>query len=1468
MLAATATAALACLSPKPTSLSTSLTGGGKEGAEITVSEGTGVKDTATLSGENAGKATGTVHYAVYSDAKCEKLVTKAGSVTVKEGKVPASEEEKLEAAAVYYWQAEYLGDSLDEASKSACGKEVLTVKAKTSLATTLSGGGKEGEEITVSEGSKVKDTATLSGTKASSATGTVHYAVYKDKECKELATKAGEGKVEGTKAAGSEEKGLEAAAVYYWQAEYLGDSLHEKSTSPCTEKLTVKAATSISTSLSGEGEEGEAITVSEGSNVDDTATLAGTKVSTATGTVAYAVYEDPKCEELVAEAGEVEVEGSKAGSSEEEELEGGLVYYWQATYGGDALHEGSTSACTEVLHVKAPTTVTTTLSGEGEEGATLTMKASQKAKDLATLSGAHIVSATGAVGYLVYVDSACEELVAEGGEAGVVEGTAEASQGLHLAPGTYYWQAVYYGDPLHERSTSTCGSEVEHVESPQLSLTTSLTGEGQTGNEIEIAGSSEASDTATLTGEEAATATGTVTYGVYADEECEELVSEAGEVTVTGGVVPSSEEIGLPSGATYYWQATYSGDEIHEATTSVCGEEVEAVAETTSLSTVLSGTDESGEELEPGDEIEVTEGTVVSDAATLSGGKASTATGWVDYLVYEDENCEKLVTDAGVVSVAGEEVPESGLKLLPGGTYYWQAVYSGDPANQPSKSPCGSEVEKVVSDDLSTVLTGEGLSGEEIEVQDETPVTDTATLEIAESSTATGTVTYGVYADEECEELVSEAGEVTVTGGVVPSSEEVALPIGTYYWEASYSGDMTHGEIVEECGEEIEKAAAATTLTTSLSGGGESGEVIEVPENTAVTDTAVVSGKESSGAAGAVEYFVFSDNECQEAVTEAGEASVEAGTAESSEAVKKLGPGAYYWQAFYTGDSSNQPSTSACGSEIEKVLPAAVTTSLSGGEASGREIEVQEHVPVTDSATLHGETVAAGKVEYSVYADAKCETLVTTAGEPSVKEGEELPSSSPLELPEGTYYWQARYKNEATEKFSSSICGTEVLEVQAPVPWVVSVGDSYISGEGGRWAGNVKWNHLELVTRHIDALGQTAYKNPENGEDLGEKIPGCHRSRSAEIFFHFDTNGDAVQGRNLACSGALTKSEGFVRDGNQAFLPGLDFEDVPGGQPLKKGGDCPAGLAACEGQALQLKRFAEKVKPAKIKMVVVSIGGNDFEFRQVVEGCAFAYFKRKQCRVQQNPKFEPPVPEEKRTDIETGIEKIGEAMERAEYQKKDYTIIVQDYEAPLPHVGAGFRYKPPMPARRIFWRRARVARCPFGDLDAEWAYTKALATIDRMVREAAHNVAGRGRFDVKLMELEKAFDGQRLCENGVNLVGRAPNPDDWWEPGAAQGSEWLNQVRYLDTLAPFQIQEDFHPNFWGQLALRNCLRRVYSNGKPKEAGCVTNGRGLEGGKSWQWNVHVKPTVLHPLGKEFPYLMNGEPKMQLTMLPAP
>jgi hypothetical protein len=227
----------------------------------------------------------------------------------------------------------------------------------TSLSTVLSGEGKEGETLTVLEGSKVKDKATLKGKNASTATGKVIYKVYSDSECKTFVTTAGEVTVGGESVPASSEEELEGGKTYYWQAHYTGDSKNAESTSECTEVLNIKAKTTISTKLSGEAEEAEELVIAEGSKAKDTAALSGTNSSTATGKVIYKVYSDKECKTLVKEAGEVTLESSaKVPVSTEEELEGGKTYYWQATYKGDGLHQESKSTCgSEIETVLAPT---------------------------------------------------------------------------------------------------------------------------------------------------------------------------------------------------------------------------------------------------------------------------------------------------------------------------------------------------------------------------------------------------------------------------------------------------------------------------------------------------------------------------------------------------------------------------------------------------------------------------------------------------------------------------------------------------------------------------------------------------------------------------------------------------------------------------------------------------------------------------------------------------------------------------------------------------------------------------------------------------------------------------------------------------------------------------------------------------------------------------------------------------------
>jgi hypothetical protein len=462
-------------------------------------------------------------------------------------------------------------------------------------------------------------------------------------------------------------------------------------------------STSLSTKLSGESKEGEEITALEGSKVKDKATLGGRNASKATGKVTYKIYSDKECKTLKASAGEVTVSGESVPASSEEELEGGKTYYWQAHYGGDSKNAESTSPCTEVLKVKAKTTLSTKLFGEGKEGTELTVLEGEKVKDKATVEGTNSSSAEGKVFYKVYSDSKCEAEVGRAGEENVSGGSGAASEEKELTGGkTYYWQATYKGDSLHQESTSECGKEVATVKG-STSLATSLSGEGQLSEEVGIVEGAAVSDTATLSGVAASMATGTVKYDVYSDAACEELVAGAGEVSITGGFASASTEETFPAGI-YYWQATYSGDGFNQGSKGVCGSEVEFV--TPHVTNSLSGEEESGEE------INVEEGAAVKDTAALHGEHASTATGTVKYKIYSDSECKDLVAEAGEVTVTSGSVPASSEETLPAGTYYWQAIYSGDSNNPAATSPCDSGVAVVTEP-----LTGEEGSYEAEETQ-------------------------------------------------------------------------------------------------------------------------------------------------------------------------------------------------------------------------------------------------------------------------------------------------------------------------------------------------------------------------------------------------------------------------------------------------------------------------------------------------------------------------------------------------------------------------------------------------------------------------------------------------------------------------------------------------------------------------------------------------------------------------------
>jgi hypothetical protein len=193
--------------------------------------------------------------------------------------------------------------------------------------------------------------------------------------------------------------------------------------------------------------------------------------------------------------------------------------------------------------------------------------------------------------------------------------------------------------------------------------------------------------------------------------------------------------------------------------------------------------------------------------------------------------------------------------------------------------------------------------------------------------------------------------------GIYESPTFTPTATGTYSWVAEYSGDSENAPVTTACADPKEQVTVTaeplqpTQLSTSLSGGGQSGGTIAVKEGTAVTDAASLSGEDASKASGTVSYKVYSDKECSKLVTEAGEVEVASGTVPASNA-ETLSPGTYYWQATYGGDASNEASESTCGSEVETVEAEPTLEAQPHWYSNGTLIPEGEVEPVSSSGEL------------------------------------------------------------------------------------------------------------------------------------------------------------------------------------------------------------------------------------------------------------------------------------------------------------------------------------------------------------------------------------------------------------------------------------------------------------------------------------------------------------------------------------
>jgi lysophospholipase L1-like esterase len=325
---------------------------------------------------------------------------------------------------------------------------------------------------------------------------------------------------------------------------------------------------------------------------------------------------------------------------------------------------------------------------------------------------------------------------------------------------------------------------------------------------------------------------------------------------------------------------------------------------------------------------------------------------------------------------------------------------------------------------------------------------------------------------------------------------------------------------------------------------------------------------------------------------------------------------------------------------------------------------------------------------------------------------------------------------------------------------IISLGDSYISGEAGRWQGNSVNAAGDRDGTDRAAYNCTATVCSYDGSRVYglSAVNGCDRSDVAEI----KTATIAVDHKiNIACSGATTANI---------------FRASNGGESEK--GESP--------QADQLAGYARRFN---VKLVVLSIGGNDLGFASIVQACATAYLSAQgPCHTAQQQALDAQFLTAMGR-VSKAIDEVRAVMKAAGYN--NFRFVLQGYPSVFVRASEN-RYPETDRAQR-----AGIGGCPSYDADADWARDSVVKQINNGLRFVA---VAKG---VQFLDLRNAFQGREICSQSTSQasLGQPPSPTT---------SEW---GRFLNQSTPSQgvLQEAVHPNAYGQRALARCLTLIYGS---------------------------------------------------------
>jgi lysophospholipase L1-like esterase len=317
---------------------------------------------------------------------------------------------------------------------------------------------------------------------------------------------------------------------------------------------------------------------------------------------------------------------------------------------------------------------------------------------------------------------------------------------------------------------------------------------------------------------------------------------------------------------------------------------------------------------------------------------------------------------------------------------------------------------------------------------------------------------------------------------------------------------------------------------------------------------------------------------------------------------------------------------------------------------------------------------------------------------------------------------------------------------------IVSLGDSFIAGNAGRWEGN-----SDTFTGSRDGTDRAWVSDSMYDVSrvyLEGSAGNCFRSDVAEVR---SAQIPARERVNLACSGATT-----------------------------------ADISSPGGQADQLGELARR---DRVRLVVLSVGGNDLGFAQAIENCAFAYgFGAGPCNASEQALVDSALPGAV-AGVGAALDRIRAVLAAAGYARHRYRLVLQSYPSPVPRADEE-RYAESDFAGRVF-----TGRCPFYDADLNWARDSLVPQIAAALRSVA---ATRG---VEFLDLRDALQGREVCAKTAQLA--TPS-----SPPSPTRSEWVRFIDYPPGLSLPPLQGDFneslHPNAYAQRALGRCLTLAWA----------------------------------------------------------